>query len=476
MGSDLPSAFVDALRSQLGPEDVIESGDDLRYYASDRCKGDWPVAPGIVVLPRSVEQVRAIARLCTAHRVAIVPSGGRTGLTGAATAIAGELVLSLARLDRIESVDPVSRLLHCQAGATVQAVQEAAAAHGLSYPVDFAAKGSAHIGGSIATNAGGVKVLRHGLTREWVSGLDVVLADGELLHIGGELVKNNTGYDLRQLFIGSEGTLGIIVAATLSLDRPPAGTLVALAALPSDDAVLGLFERLRASAGLVVSAFECFDRGCYARVVEHRSRAATQPLEQLGAQQVLVELELRDEGEREAVHEQLVALFEQAVEDELVLDATIAHNEARARELWAWREDISESLHPHTPHKADIALPIRQVVPFMTRWRAAVAAALPDIEALAFGHVGDGNLHLNLLRPAALAHAEFLARVHEFDPTMYGLVREHGGSVSAEHGIGLLKRDYLGHTRSAREIALMRAIKQAFDPLGLLNPGKIFTP
>jgi FAD/FMN-containing dehydrogenase len=467
--------FAAALRSELGPDGVIESGDDLRWYGSDRCKGDWPVAPRCIALPRTVEQVQAIARLCTDRRIAIVPSGGRTGLTGAATAIAGEVVVSLARLDRILAVDPASRLIHCQAGATVQAVQEAAAAQGLFYPVDFAAKGSAQIGGSIATNAGGVKVLRYGLTREWVQALDVVLVDGERLQIGGELVKNNTGYDLRQLFIGSEGTLGIIVGATMKLTPPPAGTLVAMVSLPRDEAVLELFARLRASS-LTLSAFECFDRGCYARVVEHRRREGTPPLTELGVQQVLVEVELAGEAEREATRDRLVELFEQAVQDDLIDDATVAHNEARARELWSWREDISESLHPHTPHKADVAVPIRQVVAFLARWRAAVAEALPEIEALAFGHVGDGNLHLNLLRPPGLEHAEFLARCHAFDPILYGLVREHGGSVSAEHGIGLLKREYLGHTRSVREIAAMRAIKQVFDPHGLLNPGKLFLP
>jgi FAD/FMN-containing dehydrogenase len=467
--------FAAALRRELGAEGLIESGDDLRYYGSDRCKGDWPVAPGWIALPRTIEQVQAIARLCSAHAIAIVPSGGRTGLTGAATAIAGELVVSLARLDRILAVDPASRLIHCQAGVTVQAVQDAAAAHGLAYPIDFAAKGSAQIGGSIATNAGGVKVLRYGLTREWVQGIDVVLADGERLQIGGELVKNNTGYDLRQLFIGSEGTLGIIVGATLKLCRPPAGTLVAMVSLASDEAVLELFTRLRASS-LTLSAFECFDRGCYERVVEHRPRAGTQPLAELGDRQVLVEVELASEDTRDAIRDGLVELFEQAMHDGLVDDATVAHTEATARELWAWREDISESLHPHTPHKADIAVPIRQVVAFLKRWRVAVGEALPEIEALAFGHVGDGNLHLNLLRPAALEHGEFLTRCHAFDPILYGLVREHGGSVSAEHGIGLLKREYLGHTRSAREIAIMRSIKQVFDPLGLLNPGKLFLP
>ncbi len=464
-----------ALRSELGTEGLIESGADLRYYASDRCKGDWPVAPAAIALPSTIEQVQTIARLCSARRVAIVPSGGRTGLTGAATAIANELVVSLARMNRILAVDPASRLIRCEAGVTVQAVQEAAAAHSLSYPIDYAAKGSAHIGGSIATNAGGVKVLRYGLTREWVQGLDVVLIDGECLRISGELVKNNTGYDLRQLFIGSEGTLGIIVGATLKLCRPAAATLVALVALANDDAVLELFTRLRAGP-LTLSAYECFDRGCYERVVDHRTRASTKPLSELGDRQVLIELELASEAEREPTRDALVELFELAVQDGLIEDATVAHNDATARELWAWREDISESLHPHTPHKADIAVPIGKVAVFLQRWRKAVGEALPGIEALVFGHIGDGNLHLNLLCPPELDGREFLARCHQFDSTSYALVRDVGGSVSAEHGIGLLKREYLGHTRSAREIALMRAIKQSFDPHGLLNPGKVFLP
>jgi FAD/FMN-containing dehydrogenase len=472
---------VEQLRAVLDDESLILSGDDLAYYGSDRCKGGWPVAPGAIALPRSVAQVQAILQVCTRERVAVVPSGGRTGLTGAATATNGELVLSLARLDAMLDIDVPGRLLRCQAGATVQAVQDAATSVALAYPVDFAAKGSAQIGGSIATNAGGVKVIRHGLTRERVAGLEVVLADGERLSLGGALVKNNTGYDLRQLFIGSEGTLGVIVEVTLSLAQPPVGYMVVLCAVSSDAAVAELFARLRRSS-LVLSAFECFDRGCVERVAAHRGREQAGPLEQLGPVQVLVEIELAHAqtlatGEPEGAspdHDALLELLAQAQEDGEVIDAVVAQTEAQARELWAWREDISESLHAFTPHKADVAVPVRSVASFVARWREAVATALPEIPAVCFGHVGDGNLHLNLLRPAGMTLEAFLQRCHEFDPTMYGLVREFSGSVSAEHGIGLLKREYLGYTRSAREIASMRAIKQIFDPLGILNPGKVF--
>ena len=452
---------------------LILGGDDLTYYGSDRCKGGWPVAPGAIVLPRSVEQVQAIARVCDEERVAIVPSGGRTGLTGAATAVDGELVVSLERLDRVLELDVAGRLLRCQAGATVQAVQDAAAAEGLAYPVDFAAKGTAQIGGSIATNAGGVKVIRHGLTRERVAGLEVVLASGERLSLGGALVKNNTGYDLRQLFIGSEGTLGLIVEATLSLTQPPAGHVVVLCAVTSDAAVLELFTRLRRSA-LTLSAFECFDRGCVERVIAHRGLDQAGPLEELGAMQVLVEIELASPDLAEARTDALMELLADAQDAGELVDAVVAQTEAQARELWAWREDISESLHPSTPHKADVAVPVREVARFMARWRAAVDAAELGVPALCFGHVGDGNLHLNLLRPATMELDEFLRRCHGFDPIMYGLVREFGGSVSAEHGIGLLKRDYLGHTRSLAEIEAMRRIKSIFDPRGILNPGKVF--
>lgn len=464
-----------ALSAALDPAGIILEGDDLAFYGADRCRGGWPVLPGAIALPRDVEQLRAVVRACTEHALAIVPSGGRTGLTGGATATHGEVVLSLERMRKVLEVDARARWLRCEAGATVEAVRNAAAEVGLCYPIDFAAKGSAHIGGSIATNAGGINVIRHGMTRDWVMGLEVVLASGELLTLGGPLVKNNTGYDLRQLFIGSEGTLGIIVGATLRLTRPPEGRLVALCAVPSDDAVLDLFDRVRGS-GLPCSGFECFDRGCVGHVLAHRHSAGAGPFPEASAQHVLIEIELDDGSDqaREQALDRLTGVLGDAQEGGDVDDAILASTPAQEQALWAWREDISESLHSHTPHKADVALPVSAVAAFVRRWRAAVERDLPDIEAVCFGHVGDGNLHLNLLRPDALSLEEFLARCHRFDESLYALVEEFRGSVSAEHGIGLLKRDHLHHTRSAREIELMRAVKGVFDPQGVLNPGKIF--
>ncbi len=474
---DRPHADLSGLRRDLiaavGDERCSSAADDLAYYGADRCRGGWPVRPSLIVFPRSVAEVQAVVRACAAHGVPIVPSGGRTGLAGAATATAGEVVLSLDKMHAILEVDTAARTLRCEPGVTLQAVHEAAAAHGLLYPVDYASKGSAQIGGSLATNAGGVKVLRYGLTRDWVLGLKAVIASGECLELGGALIKNNTGYDLRQLFIGSEGTLGVIVEVTLRLCRPPADALVALCAAPDDAAVLALFTRLRAS-GLVLSAFEFFDDGCLAHVLAHRGGAA--PFAAPSPRYVLVEVEVPVAGEaaREQTLTELTELLGDATAGDEIDDALLAATPTQARGLWALREDISESLHRHTPHKGDIALPVARVGEFLQAWRPAVAAALPGIEALCFGHVGDGNLHLNLLRPAELPLPEFLARVHDFDDRSYALVQANGGSISAEHGVGLLKRDHLHYSRSPAELAIFRGIKAAIDPQGLFNPGKIF--
>ncbi len=475
---DRAPADLLALRRDLvaavGDERCTDAPDDLAYYGADRCRGGWPVRPSMVVFPRSIPEVQAVVRACAAHGVAIVPSGGRTGLAGAATATAGEVVLSLEKMQRVLAVDVAARTLRCEPGLTLQAAHEAAAAHGLLYPIDYAAKGSAQIGGSLATNGGGVKVLRYGLTRDWVLGLKAVIASGECLELGGALVKNNTGYDLRQLFIGSEGTLGVIVEVTLRLCRPPADTLVALCAVPDDAAVMALFTRLRASS-LTLSAFEFFDDGCLRHVLAHRAGAP--PFADASPRHALVEIEIPIPGEPARAHaeSELTALLGDATEAGEVDDALLAGTPAQARSLWALREDISESLHRHTPHKADIALPVARVGEFLAAWRPAVAAALPEVEALCFGHVGDGNLHLNLLRPEALALPDFLARVHGFDDETYALVQAHGGSISAEHGVGLLKREHLHYTRSPAELAIFRGIKAALDPAGLFNPGKIFS-
>lgn len=461
--------FVAALATALGEDGLRTDAQELVTYGADRCRGPWPIAPLAVALPKDTAQIQQIVRLCAAERVAIVPSGGRTGLAGGATASQGELVLSLERMRRILAVDPGTRVLRCQAGATVESVQQAAAEVGLLYPVDFAAKGSAHIGGSIATNAGGVRVLRYGSTRAWVSGLVVVVASGDVLELGGALVKDNTGYDLRQLFIGGEGTLGVIAEATLRLTQPPAGAIVGLAGLPNDAAMLALFDRAQRTCTL--QAFECFEHGCIAEVMHHRGRSGAGPLAEPSPMYVLFEAELAS-AEPAAEHElreRITAMLGDAAVAGEIDDATLASTTAHARELWALREDISESLHRHRPRRGDVALPVARVPEFLARWRPLAGRALPGARALVFGHVGDGNLHLNVL-PGADTSAAALAA---YDELTYALVEELGGSISAEHGIGLLKREHLHRSRSDGELAMMRAIKHAIDPQGLFNPGKI---
>jgi len=453
----------------VGETHVLCEGPDLQEYGQDRAVGDWPVRPTAIVLPNSVEQIQQVVLCCAEHGAAIVPSGGRTGLVGGACAIQGEVVLSLSRMNRILRVDPSLRLLHCEAGVPLEKIQQEASRVGLLYPIDFASKGSAQIGGSIATNAGGVKVVRYGLTRNWVQGLRVVTASGALLDLGGELLKDNAGFDLRQLFIGSEGTLGVIVEATLRLCAPPRALGVALCASEDLRAVLALFSRLRA-ADCMLSAFEIFDESS-AGYGSGASSPRDFPFANPAPWQVLLEIE----GESEQIaREALAPLLTAASEAGEVREAVVAPTAAQASALWALREGISDALHGRSPFKADVSLPLGSLDAFVSRWREAVAEALPGVETVCFGHLGDGNLHLNHLCPQGVPPHRFFANCRRFEPTIFGLVREFGGSIAAEHGVGLLKRAFLGYTRSPAEIAVMRSIKNALDPKGLFNPGKLF--
>ena len=345
----------EALHTAVGTAGLRDAPDDLTFYGADRCRGDWPVQPGLVVMPKSVEQVQAVVRACGAHGAAIVPSGGRTGLAGAATATGGEIVLALDRMNRVFEVDAAARTVRCEAGATVEQARTAAAECGLLYPVDYASTGTSQVGGSIATNAGGVKVIRYGLTRHWVLGLEVVSGAGDVLDLDDALEKNNTGLDLRQLFIGSEGTLGVICGATLKLTRPAGHLDVFFFAVRDLAAVLGLFEAAR-SGPFEVSAFEMLTDRCLARLREHRGIGS--PLEGAHPYYVLLEVEAPD---RERLDEWLGGLVEQ----ERVEDGTLAANHEQAAHLWSLREGISESLSATgLPHKNDIALPIARLPAF----------------------------------------------------------------------------------------------------------------
>jgi FAD/FMN-containing dehydrogenase len=430
----------------------------LTTYGRDWTKVYAP-APSLLVRPRSTHEISRFLKRCNDTRTPVVPSGGRTGLAGGAVAKNGEVVLSLERMRKLDPVDPLALTVRVEAGAVTEAVHQHCAPHGLTWPVDFASKGSSQVGGNISTNAGGVRVIRYGLTRQWVLGLTVVLANGEVLELNGALEKNNTGVDLRQLFIGSEGTLGVVTGATLKLARLPSKLDVYLFALASLPAVLTLFEAARRGP-FTISAFEFFTAQCLDRLMRHRKLSL--PFGAPHPYYVLLETEggVGDEW----LAEQLST----------ALDATQAQSPEQARTLWTYREGISESLSATgLPHKNDIALPLAALKAFCAELEALLAARYPGWELCLFGHIGDGNLHVNIMKPDALGKDEFLKRTHEVDADLFALVKAHQGSVSAEHGIGLLKKEWLGHTRSPAEVALMRQLKGVLDPNGILNPGKV---
>jgi FAD/FMN-containing dehydrogenase len=461
--SALPAAFAAALSRDFPADTVSTDPGDLATYGRDWTRVIEP-APVAVALPRSTAEVSRLLRLCAEHQVPVVPSGGRTGLAAGAVAARGELVLSLSRMRRMDPVDVLGATVRVQAGAVTEAVHQHAAEHGLTWPVDFASKGSSQVGGNIATNAGGVKVIRYGLTRHWVLGLEVVLAGGAVLELGGALEKNNTGLDLRQLFIGSEGTLGVITEATLKLTRPPEKLDVFLFAVPDLAAVLALFREAR-QGPFVIMAYEFFTERCLRRVRRHRS--VVTPLAAASDYYVLLEVE---RGEPDALERWISSLFER----ELVTDGTLAQHARQAAELWTLREGISESLSATgLPHKNDIALPIRELEGFCAELEAFFEREYPGWEIALFGHIGDGNLHVNVMKPDDLARDEFLKKTKAADHAIFALVQKYKGSISAEHGIGLLKKDYLGYSRSPEELALMRGIKRVLDPANLLNPGKV---
>jgi FAD/FMN-containing dehydrogenase len=443
---------------------LSEEASDLATYGRDWTRVYEPRA-SLVVFPKSTRDVSRFMALANEHGVAVVPSGGRTGLAGGAMAKDGEVVLSLDHMRRIYPVDVLGGTVRVQAGAVTQAVHEHCAPHGLTWPVDFASKGSSQVGGNIATNAGGVKVIRYGLTRQWVLGLEVVLPSGEVLELNGALEKNNTGTDLRQLFIGSEGTLGIVTEATLKLAKLPGKLAVLLFAVHDLSAVLDLFRRVKLGP-FTLCAYEFFTAECLARLERHRKVRV--PFAERSAYYVLVELEHTEE---EALESFVGELFDAGVAQ----DGVRAQHEGDARALWELREGISESLSATgLPHKNDIALPIASLGSFCAAFGEVFATRYPGWEICLFGHVGDGNLHVNVMKPDDLDKATFLARTKEADLDMFELVKAHGGSVSAEHGIGLLKKHALRFSRTQGEIALMRALKAVFDPKRILNPGKIF--
>jgi len=437
---------------------------ELEHYGRDWTRR-WTPAPLAIALPGNVDEVQAILRWASAQGVAVVPSGGRTGLSGGAVAANGELVLSLERMNKPLAFDAVDRTLTVQAGMALEAVHNEALEHGLIYPVDFAARGSCSIGGNIATNAGGIRVIRYGNTREWIAGLKVVTANGELLELNKGLIKNSSGYDFRQLLIASEGTLGVIVEATLKLTDPPPASNVMLLALPSFEVLMQVFAAFRERMQL--QAFEFFTDRALEHVLAHGAQA---PFAEVHPFYVVTEFAAGDEVQEAAA----MAAFEACMEQGWVSDGVVSQSDAQAAQLWRLREGITEAVARYKPYKNDVSVRISAMPAFMARTQALIGQAYPHFDVVWFGHIGDGNLHINVLKPDATDDAQFLQQCEHVTKLLAQVLKDFDGSISAEHGIGLVKKGYLDSTRGEAEIALMRAVKRAFDPQGLLNPGKVF--
>ncbi|MDS4027544.1 MAG: FAD-binding oxidoreductase [Candidatus Contendobacter sp.] len=457
-------ALLDGIRAFIEPAHVRTDPDSRLNYGRDWTRLHAP-NPLAVVLPGSVEQVQQLVCYANAHRLPLVPSGGRTGLSGAAVACQGEIVVSLERLNQILDFDPVDRSVTCQAGVVTEVVQNFAHDHGLYYPVDFASRGSSQIGGNIATNAGGIKVIRYGLTRDWVTGLKVITGRGDLLDLNRGLIKNATGYDLRHLFIGSEGTLGFIVEVTLKLTRPLRTPSVLVLGVPDLNGIMAIYNLFRGK--LELTAFEFFSESALRHVLK---KGLHRPFESETPYYVLIEFENPEDLHTDTA----LGLFEHCVEQGWLADGVISQSEAQAKELWRLREDISESISEYQPYKNDIAVRISRVPALLTEMDKLLKQEYPDFEVLWYGHIGDGNLHINILKPADWEPTMFAAQCGTVSAHLFEMLKHYGGSISAEHGVGLTKKPYLHYTRDETEIAYLRAIKQAFDPNGIMNPGKIF--
>jgi len=426
-----------------------------------------------VLLPASTDEVAALVQLCVQHHVPIVPQGGNTGLVlGSVPDQSGTaVVLSLSRLNRIRAVDPINDTLTAEAGCTLHQVQQAAEVHDRLFPLSLASEGSCSIGGNLATNAGGTAVLRYGNTRELTLGLEVVTAQGEIWNGLRGLRKDNTGYDLRDLFVGSEGTLGIITAAVLKLFALPAARTTALFALESVRDALDLLAEARQHCGANLTGFELMSDFCL-QLVERHFSTLRMPFSQRHPHYVLLELSTA-EPEAYAVAK-LESLAEQALEKSLVKDVVVATSLSQTDSLWALREHISDAQGAEGKNiKHDIALPVSCIADFIKDTDAELQRGFPGCRMVTFGHLGDGNLHYNVSAPLKQDDESFLREQAAVNRIVHDRVHHYGGSISAEHGLGALKRDEILRYKSGTEMAMMSAIKRALDPLNLMNPGKV---
>ncbi|MDF0579610.1 FAD-binding oxidoreductase [Bradyrhizobium yuanmingense] len=464
----LAPELIEQFRKIVGDRHAITDPTDIEPYVTEERNLFHGRSP-LVLRPGSTAEVSAICKLASAHNIALVPQGGNTGLVGGQTPHNGEVVVSLRRLDKIRGVDTASNTMTCEAGVVLQIAQAKASEVDRLFPLSLGAEGSCTIGGNLSTNAGGTAALAYGVAREMALGLEVVLADGRVLNSLSKLKKDNTGYNLHNLFIGAEGTLGIITAATLKLFPKPRAIETAFVGLKSPAAALKLLTIAQSEAANALTSFELLSELAVDFSVRH-GIDVRDPLAEKHPWYVLMELSSPSEDARTP----LETILGRAMEEEIVDDAVIAASLAQRGAFWKLRDEMSAAQKPEGGSiKHDISVPVAAVPEFIAEADAAVVKLIPGARPVPFGHLGDGNLHYNVSQPIGADTADFLARWHDVNAVVFEIVLRMGGSISAEHGIGVLKRDELPQVKDKTAIELMRSIKAMLDPLGIMNPGKV---
>ncbi|MCK1289212.1 FAD-binding oxidoreductase [Bradyrhizobium sp. 30] len=464
----LAPELIEQFRKIVGERHAITDVVDIEAYVTEERNLFHGRSP-LVLRPGSTAEVAAICKLASEHKIALVPQGGNTGLVGGQTPHNGEVVVSLRRLDKIREIDTASNTMTCEAGVVLQIAQQKAAEMDRLFPLSLGAEGSCTIGGNLSTNAGGTAALAYGVAREMALGLEVVLADGRVLNVLSKLKKDNTGYNLHNLFIGAEGTLGIITAATLKLFPKPRSIETAFVGLKSPEAALKLLAIAQSEAANALTSFELLSEMAVDFSIRH-GIDVRDPLAQKHAWYVLMELSSPGDDARTP----LETILGRAMEDEIVDDAVIAANLTQRAGFWKLRDEMSSAQKPEGGSiKHDISVPVATVPAFIAEANEAVVKLIPGARPVPFGHLGDGNLHYNVSQPIGANTADYLARWHEMNAVVFAIVLRMGGSISAEHGIGVLKRDELPDVKDKTAIELMRQLKAMLDPLGIMNPGKV---
>ncbi|WP_334411476.1 FAD-binding oxidoreductase [Bradyrhizobium sp. AZCC 1721] len=464
----LPAELIAKFRAIVGDKYAVTDAADIAPYVTEERDLFHGRSP-LVLRPGSTAEVSAICKLASEHKIALVPQGGNTGLVGGQTPHNGEVVVSLRRLDKIREIDPASNTMTCEAGVVLQIAQARAAEVDRLFPLSLGAEGSCTIGGNLSTNAGGTAALAYGVAREMALGLEVVLADGRILNGLSKLKKDNTGYDLRNLFIGAEGTLGIITAATLKLFPKPHAVETAYIGLQSPAQALKLLSIAQNEAAGSLTSFELLADIAVDFSLRH-GIDIRDPLSTKHSWYVLMELSSSRDDARDA----LEAILAKGMEEGIVDDAVIAANLSQRAAFWKLRDEMSAAQKPEGGSiKHDISVPVAAVPAFIEEANAAVVKLIPGSRPVPFGHLGDGNIHYNVSQPIGGNTADFMSRWHEVNEVVFEIVLRMGGSISAEHGIGVLKRDELPDVKDKVAIELMRGIKSMLDPLGIMNPGKV---